>query len=112
VRGWQPAAAAEKLLPEGSLGVLRLEEAALLQHRHDKIDKIAQTFGCHRARQVESIHTTIQNPRRQAIRHLLGRPDDRPHAAAEHHLINDLAQRHRLWCLLGDCGKRRLIGVG
>ncbi len=39
-----------------------MKQTALLQHRHDEVDKVVQAFGCHRARQIEAVDTTIHDP--------------------------------------------------
>jgi hypothetical protein len=46
---------AEDLLPQGSRRVLRLENAAQLQFRHQQIDHRFQTDRHHDPRQVEAI---------------------------------------------------------
>jgi hypothetical protein len=49
------AALAEQLRAQRAVGVIGLEQAPLLERRHDQIDEVGQAFRGYRAGQVDAV---------------------------------------------------------
>ena len=81
------------MVPEGWAAIIRPEQAAELQDRHDRIDERFEARRQHVGHQVESIGRAGPEPGLDVIGDLLGRSDDdaMPNAAAE--CAQELAHR-------------------
>ena len=82
---------AKQLASHRARRIGRLVGTALLQARHHEPDEIVETFRHDRARQVEAIDAGLFAPDDQGVGNRLCRADPRCLAAAQHHLLQQLA---------------------
>ncbi|MBD2749320.1 SDR family oxidoreductase [Microvirga sp. BT688] len=92
---------AEQLLAQRALSIVPLVNPALLQDRHDEVNKILQRLRRHHAADVEAVHAGLFDPGLKLISDLLGGANQRRVAGAET-LVEDLAQGPNLRGVAGE----------